>query len=198
VVTGALEARKRELRRQASAAPVVDASGERSAAIAARVRVLPAYEDARCVALYAALPGEVETAELLHELWQLKRSVVLPRIEGAQLRLRAVVSSDELEAGAWGVREPQAHCPAVDEQGVDLFLVPGLYFDRAGQRLGRGRGCYDRLLERARRDAVCVGLCFADRVIDQVPVAPWDQPLDYVITELETIRGQRADQAKPC
>jgi 5-formyltetrahydrofolate cyclo-ligase len=114
--------------------------------------------------------------------------VVLPRIEGRQLSLHEVRCGAELVLGAQGILEPRADLLPVAADRVDVFLIPGLYFDRVGNRLGRGWGCYDRLLAAARADAERIGLCFADRVIDEVPAAPWDQPMDRVITEREEIR----------
>src|SRR5262249_43159617 len=152
-----LQARKRELRRLARAAVPLDPTGERSAAIAERVRALPAYGSARTIALYAALPGEVATAALLDELWRGDVAVALPRIEGDGLRLYPIRGEEQLQPGRYGVREPRAGAALLAAGDVDVFLVPALYFDRAGQRLGRGGGCYDRLLAAARAGAVRVG-----------------------------------------
>ena len=74
---------------------------------------------------------------------------------------------------------------------VDLFVVPGLLFDRAGRRLGRGGGHLDRLLGRARKDAARVGLCYAQRVVQELPAAPWDVAMHVVVTDREVIRPER-------
>jgi 5-formyltetrahydrofolate cyclo-ligase len=154
------------------------------------VNSLPSYQQAEVIGIYAALPGEVETAGLLRELWARRKLVVLPRLEAGGLRLCAFRKGEPLRTGRLGLREPGPDSAAVAADRVDLFVVPGLYFDRAGGRLGRGRGYYDRLLASARRDAVRLGLCFSERLIPEVPVGPLDQPMDYVITERETIRGE--------
>jgi 5-formyltetrahydrofolate cyclo-ligase len=200
-VSSGVAARKRELRLRARRDLRLEphacaASSERAAAIEARVRALPAYECASCVALYAALPGEVPTAALLADLWSRGRSVALPRIDGALLELHVVASGEDLVDGPFGLREPRADRGRVAPDRVDLFLVPGVYFDRRGRRLGRGRGDYDRLLARARGDALRVGLCFSERLIEDVPSAPWDEPMDMVVTELEAIRSDRPGEAR--
>jgi 5-formyltetrahydrofolate cyclo-ligase len=159
--------------------------------IEARVRSLERFRIAELIAVYAALPGEVDTWGLLAELWTANRSVVLPRIESRRLILHRVSCTADLVPGSQGVLEPRGALPAVEPERVDLFLVPGLYFDRSGNRLGRGWGCYDRLLAAARPDAERVGLCFGDQLLDQVPVAPWDQPMDRVITDREGILSSR-------
>ena len=71
---------------------------------------------------------------------------------------------------------------------VELFVAPGLLFDRAGRRLGRGGGHYDRLLARRRADAWLVGICYEDRVIDELPEDPWDVRMHVVVTDRAVLR----------
>ena len=67
------------------------------------------------------------------------------------------------------------------QQGADLYIVPGLAFDRKGNRLGRGRGYYDRLLSGVA--APKIGLAFDIQVVAEVPCSSYDVPMDMVITE---------------
>ena len=79
---------------------------------------------------------------------------------------------------------------------MDVFLVPGLLFDRAGRRLGRGGGHFDRLLARACPGALRVGVCVAERVVDELPEGPWDVRMHRIVTEHETLRpGEPAHDA---
>jgi 5-formyltetrahydrofolate cyclo-ligase len=71
---------------------------------------------------------------------------------------------------------------------VDVFLVPGLLFDRAGHRLGRGGGHYDRLLRGARRTALRAGICYAERLVAEVPAEERDVSMDVIVTESEVLR----------
>jgi 5-formyltetrahydrofolate cyclo-ligase len=71
---------------------------------------------------------------------------------------------------------------------VDLFVVPALRFDRAGRRLGRGGGHYDRLLARRRTDAWLVGICYEDRVVDELPEDPWDVRMHVVVADRFLLR----------
>lgn len=72
-----------------------------------------------------------------------------------------------------------------DDQRV-VILVPGMAFDRAGGRLGRGRGWYDRALA-AHPDAIRVACCFDMQVVDEVPLDPWDVPMHHLVTEARSI-----------
>jgi 5-formyltetrahydrofolate cyclo-ligase len=85
------------------------------------------------------------------------------------------------------VLEPAPGARAVRADLVDVFVVPGLLFDRAGRRLGRGGGHFDRLLACARPDALRVGVCPAERLVDELPEDPWDVRMHRVVTEHETL-----------
>jgi 5-formyltetrahydrofolate cyclo-ligase len=78
----------------------------------------------------------------------------------------------------FGVREPQG--PAVDESLIDLVVVPGLAFTPAGARLGYGGGFYDRFLPLV--SAPHVGVCFAEQVLDDLPVEPHDIRVQHVVS----------------
>ena len=94
-----------------------------------------------------------------------------------------VVVGPELELAP----EP-ARAERVPVGEVDVFVVPALRFDRAGRRLGRGGGHYDRLLARRRADAWLVGICYDDRVIDELPEEPWDVRMHVVVTDRVLLR----------
>lgn len=180
-------ARKRELRRrartcEARARPDDDARAVRS------LLALPEVRPALLWAVYAELPGEISTGELRRLLHDRGARVALPRVVDGDLVLHSVGPGDEISSGYRGVREPGPGLPEVSPASVDVFVVPGLLFDRAGFRLGRGRGHYDRLLSRAREGAVRVGLCYAERVVAELPVDPWDERVDLVVTDRDVIR----------
>jgi 5-formyltetrahydrofolate cyclo-ligase len=180
---------KGELRARARAALAALSAGERAAAeaeIARRVWTVPEIAGARTLLLFASLPAEVHTDAIAAEARRRGIVVTYPRClpETWEMRLHAVGAVDELRTGAYGIREPdEAACPLVGTEEIDAALVPGLAWDRAGGRLGRGAGYYDRLLASpAWRGFVC-GLFFAAQEADAVPADPWDVPLDAAVTE---------------
>lgn len=182
---GAIDARKRVLRRRFSSEPAP--SLEDAAVAQRRVLALPGVREARTVALYAATAAEMPNELIFEELVRRGARVALPRVSGRELELHLVGSMAELAPGFHGIREPRATSPSVEPTQVDAFVVPGVCFDRAGARLGRGGGFYDRLLARAGAGALRVGLCRSSRVVAEVPFAEGDATMDLVVTELETI-----------
>ena len=150
-----------------------------SAAIFSAVERLPEFRAARTVAVFAALPDEPATDEVLAR-WASTRRVVLPRVEGDAMRFYAC-RPDALVFGAFGILEPQGErpCPA---GAIDLVVCPGVAFTADGGRLGRGRGYYDRYLGDPVFRGFRVGVCYAHQLVDDLPVEPHDVRMDRVIT----------------
>ena len=150
-----------------------------SAAIFSAVERLPEFRAARTVAVFAALPDEPATDEVLAR-WASTRRVVLPRVEGDAMGFYAC-RPDALVFGAFGILEPQGErpCPAGE---IDLVVCPGVAFTADGRRLGRGRGYYDRYLGDPVFRGFRVGVCYAHQLVDDLPVEPHDVRMDRVIT----------------
>lgn len=170
-----------------------------TAAIVARVRSLPAWQRARCVLSYMAFGSELDLGELHRELLLQGRLLVAPRVpaQGRALELRQVGDlAQDLAPSRWGIPEPQPErCPLVDPAQIDLVLVPGLAFDRWGNRLGYGAGFYDRLFQRLPPSALRVA-CLQDALlVDRVPAEPHDVPVDLLVTESMALVCQRDAQA---
>jgi 5-formyltetrahydrofolate cyclo-ligase len=147
---------------------------------------LPETRTARTILLYASLPEEVPTDAIAARARVGGQAVVYPRClpEGREMTLHPVVSEEELTTiGRFGIREPASHCPTTDLSDVDLAVIPGLAWDRSGNRLGRGAGYYDRLLASPAFRAFRCGLFFSIQELPTIPADPWDRPLDAVVTE---------------
>jgi 5-formyltetrahydrofolate cyclo-ligase len=185
---------KAELRRVALAAlraVPADARARASAAVAARVWTLPEVAGARTLLLFASTPDEPDTDPIAAEAARRGITVVYPRCLPARgIALHAVSSPAGLRPGRYGIREPVADaCPVADPGSVDAALIPGLAWDRAGGRLGRGAGYYDRLLGAAGWRGFRCGLFFAAQEAARIPVDAWDVRLDAVVTEAEVARA---------
>ena len=94
---------------------------------------------------------------------------------------------DEVDKGPFGVAEPK---PSAEELCPDVLLVPLLAFDRAGYRLGYGGGYYDRTLRglRALKPIIAIGVGFAAQEISATPRGPGDEPVDWIVTEIEAFK----------
>ncbi len=159
----------------------------RSLAVADRVAALPAFAAARTLALYAPLGAEVDTAEIERRARVAGKQVAWPRIGAGRVLIFARCTRDELLPGPRGALEPPPGAPPLPAGEVELVCVPGLAFDSALRRLGRGGGHYDATLPATWR-AVKVGLAFEVQLVDAVPAEPHDAPVDLVVTEARVLR----------
>lgn len=139
------------------------------------------FQQADCIAIYYAMEDEVQTSELI-EQWYLKKKIVLPVISGEDIHFYAYTGEKCLTKSTFGILEPTitTTTPVPPEQ-IDLFIVPGVAFDRNGNRLGRGKGYYDRYL--ANLTQPIIGLCFDFQLLDHIPTAPHDKKMTAIITE---------------
>ena len=149
---------------------------ESFSACAALERWLSDHPEIRTVAVYSALPGEVDLTPVLRRLPE--RTWVFPKIVGHHLTFHA---GDRLLPGAHGILEPAAGTPEIQLGEIDAFICPGLAFDAQGHRLGRGRGFYDRLLAQARPDSRKIGICFPFQIVPDTFAEPHDVKMDAVI-----------------
>jgi 5-formyltetrahydrofolate cyclo-ligase len=178
----------REALRRLRAIPAAERAAM-GAEIARRVWELPALAGARTLLLYASLPEEVPTREIAAEAWRRGLTVTYPRClpETRELALHRVAAPGLLRPGEYGIAEPDAACPLLGVEEIDAALIPGLAWDRAGRRLGRGAGYYDRLLAHPRWRALRCGLFFSVQELASVPADPWDVGLQAVVTETEAV-----------
>lgn len=130
----------------------------------------------RTIAVYSALPGEVDLSSVFTRLPQI--AWVFPKIIGRHLTFHAGTC---LLPGAHGILEPHADTPEIPLEKIDAFICPGLAFDPNGHRLGRGRGFYDRLLAQARPDVLKIGICFPFQIVPDTFAEPHDIRMDAVI-----------------
>jgi 5-formyltetrahydrofolate cyclo-ligase len=176
-------------------------SPEQLAAIGARIRSvvleLPQVRVARCVALYASVPGEPDTGPLRAALRERGVRVLLPVVLPDLDLDWAQDDGTGQPSGGIGGDEPTG--PRIGVQGIgqaDVVVAPGLAIDTRGNRLGQGGGCYDRALRRVAPDAFVFALVFDNEVLDAgtdpIPVQPHDVRVPMVVTEHRWITLRRA------
>lgn len=141
------------------------------------------FRDAKCIALYHALPDEVQTGEFI-EKWYRDKTILLPVIEGEDICFYPYTGKVSTQTGTYGICEPcRTNCENLPP--IDLAIIPGVAFDRTGNRLGRGKGYYDRFL--ATLKAPKAALCFDFQLKHQIPTEPFDIPVDLIITPTEVV-----------
>ncbi len=143
------------------------------------------FHNASTVMMFVSLPHEVDTSEAILHAWQLGKVVAVPKISWEQ-RHMIPVQINSLETGfstnAFGLRNPIAGVP-VPFEDIDLVVTPALGFDRKGNRLGRGGSFYDRFFANDQLRALKCGFGFAEQVMDSIPVAEHDLPVDMLVTD---------------
>jgi 5-formyltetrahydrofolate cyclo-ligase len=164
-----------------------------SGLIQARAVDLSAYRDSAAVALYSPVDHEVDTAAILGDALKSAKKIYYPKLsEAGKAYFARIGSASELVAGPYGILEPagsEALVPADD--GRLMVFIPGLLFDRQGNRLGRGGGWYDRALGNLPQRGIFVGLAYEFQLIETLAVQPWDQKVQLIITEKGRIECER-------
>ena len=144
----------------------------------ARLESTPAFMMAEHILMYHSLPDELSTRQFLSK-WRDRKHFYLPRVNGVNLD---ILPYDEtrLELGAFHIEEPTGE-NTVNPDEIEMIVVPAVAYDRKGNRLGRGKGFYDRLLSTTKATKVGVGYEF--QIFDEIPVEPHDVKMDIVITQ---------------
>ena len=156
-----------------------------SRTIQARVLGSSLYRFAQGVALYSAVQNEVSTDDIRDDALRNGKTVFFPRLAaGGSLVLVEIQSVMDLAPGRFGIPEPKAEKLRGDSGDIDvLIVVPGVAFDHSGNRLGRGQGFYDRVLQSSWPRAIAVGLAYEFQVVKSVPVDSWDEKVRFIVTE---------------
>lgn len=136
------------------------------------------------ILMYHSLPDELQTHAFLKK-WNSRKQFFLPRVNGVNLDILPYDES-RLELGAFHIEEPSGN-DTVDADSIELIIVPAVAYDRSGNRLGRGKGFYDRLLQESK--ATKIGVAYEFQIYDELPVEPHDVPVDFVITQTRIFKG---------
>ncbi len=168
----------------------VGAAQREAAAIAAEAKIvhLPEWQNAKVVCLYASFQGELPTTQLLQNLLNSEKRCVLPKVNSeGQPELYEIKSFQDLELSSLEILEPKINCPRINPTQIDFFLVPGIGFDRRGNRLGHGAGFYDRLLAQASPTAYFLGYGYDFQVVDAIPHEAHDIVMHAMATPSQII-----------
>ena len=168
--------------REAKRAVSFSEKERRSAAIMHQVEQLPRFLEAKVVLLYWSMADEVQTHDFVNR-WYRQKTLLLPCVDGDDLLLRQYTGPECLKAGEQFGRGGPTGPEYSQVDQVEMIVVPGVAFDRKGNRMGRGRGFYDRLLK-STPNAYKVGVAFDFQMLDDIPMEPFDVPMDDVITEI--------------
>ena len=150
---------------------------EMSCSIISQLIAHPLFKRAKTVLLYHSISDEVNTHDLINEAIKSK-TVLLPTVVGEELELHSYTTFSNTHKGSFDIIESDGPL-FTDYQSIDLAVIPGMAFDVMGNRLGRGKGYYDRLLPKLQ--CPLIGICFPFQFIENIPIEPHDKKVDFVI-----------------
>lgn len=171
---------KKELRqyiRELKKKQLSDVLLQQSEALWRKVESHPLFIASQTILLYYSLPDEVFTHNFIRK-WYGKKNILLPVVKDDILILKTYQGDKELKQGSFSIYEPTGD-DFTHYDKIDLVLVPGMAFDKSGNRLGRGKGYYDRLLPQIK--APKVGICYDWQMVPEVPVDAFDVKMDTMI-----------------
>ena len=168
----------KELRRMLTELEKESAAAE----VFARLEKTAAFMLADRILMYHSLPDELSTRTFLKK-WGSRKHFYLPRVNGVNLEILPYEES-RLELGAFHIEEPTGDNIA-DPEEIELVVVPAVAYDRRGNRLGRGKGFYDRFL--ASTKATKIGVGYEFQLLDEIPAEAHDVPMGMVRTQNTTV-----------
>jgi len=150
----------------------------------------PTLSPASTILAYASFGNELSLDPFITASLGAGIRIAVPSIDWAckSMCAKQITNLDaDLIPGRYDIRVPREGCPVVEPEQIDVILVPGLAFDRAGNRLGRGAGFYDRFISALKdsgHNPTLIGVCHHAQIVESVPTEPHDHRVDRVITEL--------------
>lgn len=152
-------------------------------------RLEPQLRSAHTILFFAPLADELDVWPLLEKCIAAKKICALPAFDSAKQTYGARIVFDtatDVVEGKFGVREPLVTCPEASLTEFDLMLVPGMAFDAHGNRLGRGKGFYDRILAGA--SGVKCGVAYDFQLLESMPTEPHDAKVSFIFTPSRCVR----------
>src|SRR3990167_1535226 len=155
-----------------------------SASIAKKIISLPEFLNAKHIAFYFSNENEIDPAEIAHYAQHKNKKIYFPVFDKKQLLFYFVDQNTRYVKNQFGIFEPV--CEKKDffqTEKIDLFLIPLVAFDAQCHRVGRGAGCYDRVLASRQKNAMLIGLAYEFQKIDRIVPENWDVAMDKIVTE---------------
>ncbi|OJV36931.1 MAG: 5-formyltetrahydrofolate cyclo-ligase [Bacteroidales bacterium 36-12] len=155
---------------------------EQAKIIYEKIEQMPEFKRAKSILMYWSLSDELPTHDFIKK-WNRTKTILLPVVKNHHMTFRPFISEDKLLAGGLNIMEPKSGQDYL--KNVDLAIIPGVAFDKLRNRLGRGKGYYDKYLRNKR--IIKWGLCFNFQLYDKIPATSQDIKMNKVITPYETI-----------
>lgn len=160
---------------------IVSASSE---AVAKKIIALPEFLNSKHIALYFSNENEIDPAEIAHYAQQKDKKIYFPVFEKKQLFFYPVDQDTQYTKNQFNILEPiHSKKDFFPTEKIDLFFIPLVAFDESCHRIGRGLGCYDRVLVSKQKNATLIALAYEFQKVDCIIPESWDVLMDKIVTE---------------
>jgi len=145
------------------------------------------YQEAETVFFYVSFGREVDTTGLIKDALSSGKYVVVPYYDGKSYSISYLTDFNDLEPGRLGILEPKKDkIHEADLESIDVMIIPGLAFDKQGNRVGYGEGNYDNFMKNT--CAMKIALCYNFQLFEDVPHKEHDVPINMIITQDKILR----------
>lgn len=154
------------------------------------------YQESKRIAIFLSMPDEIQTEEIIKDIFKQGKECFIPRYKPHSnhmdmLKLSSAEDISSLTLTSWNILQPSDDDSTREEAlaggGLDLIFMPGLGFDKKGNRLGRGKGYYDTYLGRCMKHPsgkpYTIALAFREQICESVPVTENDVQVDEILYE---------------
>lgn len=155
---------------------------ELSLSVLSRLADHESFRNAKNILMYYSLPDEVNTHTFIDEMIALGKTVLLPVVKDSEnMEIREYSGRKDLTEGSFHILEPTGKLfPPERYKEIEVGVIPGMSFDVKGNRLGRGKGYYDRFLKKV-PTMLKIGICFDFQKINTIPTEKTDIRMDYIL-----------------
>ena len=168
-------------KRDATSAELRDISSER---IHQNLKRITSFTNSQNIACYFPIGSEVDTHNIMLEMLEQDKTLLLPRIVNNNLEFCVVPNLEKLEKGSFEIMEPKESCKKAEK--INCVLIPTVGVSKTGVRLGYGKGYYDRFLSST--DAVKISLTYSKQIVKSIPSDSHDIKIDWIVTEDENVK----------
>ena len=140
------------------------------------------YKNSKIIMLYMPLKNETDTGEIIKQAFADGKRLAFPvtERENGEITPYFAESDTAFKKGNFSVFEP-CNTQEADPEKIDVVIVPGIAFDKSGNRIGFGKGCYDKFLKGTK--AVRIGYCYEAQLCEEILTDSLDERMDWIITE---------------
>jgi methylenetetrahydrofolate dehydrogenase (NADP+) / methenyltetrahydrofolate cyclohydrolase len=144
------------------------------------------FNKAQKIGIYYSKENEVSTINLISKLLKKNKTVIIPKINNSKLEFKKINSLKDLEKGSFDIFEPLAKCKNINPKELDLIIIPCIAIDEKGNRIGRGKGFFDKFLSR-NKNIKTICLAYELQILPKIDPENHDQKIDIIVSEKKVI-----------